>query len=91
MTQGTAMQQPTAPLFNNRQGQNPFAAQQQRTNAQAAAVVRQPRSFQSYNGQGPATGNGTTPPRIINGMSFPRENPNLLSRTSALVQQGIQA
>lgn len=77
-----------APSFNDRRGQNPFQPVVAAKPKVRSEHARPTRPEISYNGQGTARPNGQTQARVFNGMTFPRENPNLVDRTRRLQELG---
>lgn len=77
-----------APSFNDRRGQNPFQPVAPARPKVRTQHARPTRPEISYNGQGTATPNGERQTQVFNGMTFPRENPNVQARTKRLNELG---
>lgn len=77
-----------APSFNDRRGTNPFQAVVSTAPRRAMADFTHPHSIDSYIGRGTTTANGALPPKVINGRTFTRDNPDVVSLKRRQIEIG---
>lgn len=75
-------------VFRDRKGENPFAPVVPVKPKVRKDHARPVRPELSYNGMGTSTPNGNKPTQLFNGMTFPRENPDVVNRTKKLNELG---